>query len=140
MTRASRCNALLTLAAALAFLAAGCGSSSDCTLTPDLATTPAPCTLPPQTSVVVKVQWCNCGAVTVCKVTNESSSGIFQLEPQVNSCDASCPINPTGCAGESVACTFQSPDVGSYHLYVISGQGFEDVSMTVMDGANSTCG
>ena len=139
MTRASRCNALLTLAAALAFLAAGCGSSSDCTLTPELARAPTSCMLPPLTAVVVNVRWCNCGAATVCKVTDEGS-GIFELEPQVNSCDASCPANPNNCPFDSVQCTFQSPDSGNnYHLYVISGQSYADVPMTVTGGAPSTC-
>jgi len=139
MTRARHCTAVLILAA-VAYLGTGCGSSNDCTITPDLASIPGPCTLPPQTTVTVNVQWCNCGAATVCKVTDEGQ-GVFQLEPQVNSCDASCPANPTGCPSDFVPCIFQSPNVGNdYHLYLISGESFQSVPMTIASGVSSTCG
>ncbi|HET6413575.1 MAG TPA: hypothetical protein VFG53_16060 [Anaeromyxobacter sp.] len=140
MTGTRHCTAVLVLAA-LAYLGTGCGSNNDCTITPDLATpNPQTCTLPPQMTVTVNVRWCNCGAATVCKVTDEGQ-GIFQLEPQVNSCDASCPANPAGCPSDFVQCIFQSPNVaGDYQLYLISGESFKSVPMTIVSGVSSSCG
>jgi hypothetical protein len=118
---------------------AGCGSNSDCNLTPEVNRAPSSCALAPSTTVTVNVGWCSCGASTTCDVTFNSDAGVFQLEPKVSSCDASCPSNPTGCDVNTVPCTFTTPASGSYHLYVISGTTFQSVPLSI-GGGNDTCG
>lgn len=140
MTRAIRSAAFLAVFAAGAFVAAGCGSSSsDCNVTPDIATHPSSCPLAPSTTVTVNANWCSCGTSITCDVVN-AGGGVFQLEPKVASCDASCPANPSGCPVDAVQCVFDTPAAeGTYHLYFISGSGFEDVTMTVASGQGTTC-
>jgi hypothetical protein len=138
MPRADRNALLLALLAAGVLLGGGC-AGNDCTLTPDLNQAPGSCTLAPDTHVTVNVRWCSCGATTVCDVI-DAGGGVFQLEPKVNSCDASCPPNPTDCPWDSVPCSFTTPvSTGPYHLYVIDGQTYQDVPLTVSGGGGASC-
>jgi hypothetical protein len=120
---------------------AGCGSNSDCNLTPEVrsSTLPSSCELAPSSTVTVNVHWCSCGASTACDVTFDSGAGVYQLEPKVSSCDASCPPNPSSCPVDTVPCTFTTQSPGSYHLYVISGSSFVNVPLSI-GGGNDTCG
>lgn len=137
MTRAFRNAAFLAALAAGVLLAPGCQQSNDCNLTPDVNHAPTSCTLAPSSTVTVNVKWCSCGASTTCDVVN-AGGGVFQLEPKVNSCDASCPPNPTTCPFDSVQCVFTTPASGSYNLYVISGQTFVNVPLNI-GGSDLTC-
>jgi hypothetical protein len=138
MTRASRNALLLALLAAGVAIGTGCAGSG-CTLTPDVGHAPSSCALAPDTSVTVSVLWCTCSATTVCNVTDEGG-GAFQLEPMVNaSCDGSCEPNPASCPTDNVQCNFTTPGAGTYHLYIISGQGSVDVPMYVSDGGGASC-
>jgi len=137
MIRAIRNVAFFVVLAAGALLASGCGSSSDCNLTPDVSTHPSSCTFAPATTVTVSARWCSCGSSVTCDVVN-AGGGVFQLEPKVNSCDASCPPNPTDCPTDAVQCVFTTPGEGSYNLYFISGSSFESVPMTVDNSSGLT--
>lgn len=119
-----------------AVLAGGCGPA-DCNATPLLSQAPGSCTLAPSSDVTVRVRWCSCGASTVCEVTY--ADGVYQLDPKVNSCDASCPSNPTSCDYDTVPCTFTTPASGSFNLYVIDGSTFESVPLSI-GGSSTLCG
>ena len=137
MTRADRKIPFLALLAAASVLGAGC--ASECTLTPDVGHAPASCPLRPSTDVTVYVHWCRGSAATVCNVTDEGG-GVFQLEPMVaTSCDGSCESNPASCPTDSVACSFTTPGAGNYNLYIIRGQGFGSVPMTVSSAGGTSC-
>ena len=138
MTRASRNAAFLAVLAVGAFVAAGCGSnSSDCNITPDVATHPSSCTLAPSTTVTVNARWCSCSASTTCEVVN-AGGGVIQLEPKVSTCDATCETNPASCNANAVPCVFTTPPAGDYNLYFISGSSFESVPLHV-SGSGTTC-
>jgi hypothetical protein len=139
MNRAIRSVTLFAALATGALLAPGCGTNSDCNITPDVASHPNSCTLRPQSTVTVNARWCSCNATTTCDVV-DAGGGVFQLEPKVASCDASCEPNPTSCATDSVQCVFTTPGEGDYFLYFISGSGSETVPLHV-DGSsvNTTC-
>jgi hypothetical protein len=138
MTRAFRTATFLAVLAAGVVLAPGCGSNSDCNITPDIATHPGACTLPPNTTVTVNARWCSCSATTTCEVV-DAGGGVFQLEPKVASCDATCQTNPTSCDSNPVQCVFTTPAPGSYFLYFISGSGSDNIQLTVASGAASSC-
>jgi hypothetical protein len=139
MTRANRYAAVLVVLAAGLVLGVGCGTQSGCAnVTPDVNQAPTSCSLLPSTPVTVSVRWCTCGASVTCDALPESG-GVIQLEPKVSSCDASCPANPTACPFDSVTCSFTSPAAGSYNLYVISGQSFQSVPLTVSDSGSASC-
>ncbi len=139
MIRAIRNVAFFVVLTAGALLAAGCGSSSDCNVTPDINSNPDSCTLAPNTTVTVNAKWCSCGSSVTCDVVN-AGGGVFQLEPKVASCDASCPPNPTSCPVDSVQCVFTTPAEGDYFLYFISGSSSVNVPMHVSGSGTTTCG
>lgn len=138
MTRAIRNAALIAVLAAGAFLAPGCGSNSDCNVTPDVASHPNTCTLAPNTTVTVSARWCSCSASTTCDVV-DAGGGVFQLEPKVSSCDASCESNPASCSSDRVDCVFNTPGEGDYFLYFISGSGSENVPLHVSGSGGASC-
>jgi hypothetical protein len=138
MTRANQSTYALIAAAGLA-LATGCASSSDCSVTPEVNRAPDSCSLAPDQPVTVNVRWCDCGAAATCNARLEGG-GIIQLEPQVSSCDASCPINSGSCPFDTVPCTFTIPGAASFSsLYVISGQSFVVVQLEVVSGGDTVC-
>lgn len=139
MTRANRNLAVLALVAAGAFLAAGCGSNSDCNVMPDLRTAPSACSFPADSTVTVKVRWCSCSSSIECVVTNEGM-GQFQAEPKVNACDASCDTSGSSCGVDVVPCVFRTPTSGSsFTLYVRGAQADGTVSFDIA-GSNPSCG
>ncbi len=139
MSRGIRDVAFVVALAASALLAPGCGSNSDCNVTPDINSNPSSCTLAPNTTVTVTANWCSCGSSVTCDVVN-AGGGVFQLEPKVAACDASCPANPTSCPVDSVQCVFTTPGEGDYFLYFISGSSSVNVPMHVSGGFGTTCG
>lgn len=120
----------------------GCGSESDCTLTPPLRDAPDSCAAQPGTTLPVTVNWCTCGDTAIrCDVRNEGG-GVIQLEPVVTSCDASCPSVGTDCPALGVTCQVQIPaaDVPN-HLYIFGADnaaGFKDVPLSI--GSNGCSG
>jgi hypothetical protein len=130
----------LAVVAALAVgaLVAGCGSES-CNITPEVRPDQAPtsCTLRADTDVTVLVGWCDCGAPATCQVTTDG--GAVVLEPRVDSCDASCPANPSGCPLDPVPCHLNLP-AGNYDLHIISGLDFLPADLSVTSGGGSSCG
>lgn len=134
-----RCSTAVVAAIAAGFLAAGCGSDS-CAITPDLRANAAPATCPlqPNSDAIVYVPWCACGATT-CDVTFDAGSGIFQLEPRVDSCDSSCTDNPASCSFDAVPCHLSVPSEGSGYLYVSSGLDAVSIPWSA-SGSLTTCG
>jgi len=131
MTNARKLAVLL----AGALLAAGCGSNTDCTVTPPLERAPASCSAQPGTTLNVAVNWCTCGATEIACDVRDEGGGVIQLEPVITACDASCPSVSTDCPARSVTCQVSVPstDVPD-HLYIFGAQnpeGFVDVPLSV---------
>lgn len=132
---------LAILVAASAF-AVGCGSNNDCTLTPPLSHAPSSCSAKPGTTLDVSVNWCTCNSDVVCEV-QDVGGGVIQLEPKVQSCDASCPATSADCPAAAIHCSVPVPSASAtYNLYVFgatNADGFQNVNLQVSGGGSNSC-
>jgi hypothetical protein len=131
-----RCTVVVAAVAA-GVLYAGCGGEDSCSLSPEVRQAPTACVLAPSSRVTVNVGWCSCTATTTCEV-RFGPAGVIELEPKVNSCDATCEDNAGSCPMDSVPCTFDMPDSGYEHIYVYGGLDFRSIDLTI-SGSNTTC-
>lgn len=144
MTLIRRSTAVLAALAAGAFLATGCsGDDTSCALTPPIHDYPPSCALPPETTVEVKIRWCNCGSSVECDV--EYQNGFYLLEPRVTACDAECPGNPASCSLDSeVTCVLTTEPLGAdntYEVQIADASGVRSSTFTVVPtGGVESCG
>jgi hypothetical protein len=118
----------------------GCGPSSECNVTPNLAQAPS-CTLAPDALVTVSARWCSCNATITCDPEPDFGSGLINLQPKVASCDATCEPNPSSCDPDVVQCRFTTPAVsGNYTMYFGTDLGTEQRSLTISAGGGTSCG
>jgi len=118
------------VAAALAFVAAGCGNDKNCNeQTPPISGVPS-CGAVANTPVTVPLHVCpRCdqGTPTCTVDMSQVASHAIELVPLSPVCDAnsSCPIvDPSSCSFAPVNCTFTAPSTtGSYTLVVITPEG-----------------
>ncbi len=139
MTRAFRTATIFALLAGGLVLAPGCGSNSnDCNTLPELASAPNSCSFPANSTVTVQVRWCNCNSTITCDVTDEGS-GVFQAEPKVSACDATCDTSGASCAKDTVDCVFRTPASGTGFSLVVRGASTDDTVPFTIAGGSATC-
>jgi hypothetical protein len=136
---------LLALSAALAVLAAGCGSSNSCTdATPEVSAVPASCTAVAGSSVTMPVHVCpKCDqSFPACDVHPLNGTQLV-LEPVSQVCDpnSSCPVvDPATCPFATLNCTFTAPAAGTYQLVVVTPEGATQRDLVVVASGSTSCG
>jgi hypothetical protein len=135
----------LALSAALAVVAAGCGSNKSCTdATPEVSAVPASCSAVAGASVTVPLHVCpRCDqSFPACDVHPLNGSQLV-LEPVSQVCDpnSSCPlVDPASCPFSTLNCTFTAPGPGTYQLVVVTPEGATQRDLVVVASGSTSCG
>jgi hypothetical protein len=137
----------LTLAAAVALAASGCGDKTCNDATPPVKQVPAACTAIVGQPLPVPINTCpKCDQGTPTCDVRSNGAGRFTLEPVSQVCDpnSSCPIpNLTSCAALATNCTLTAAltagldPAQSYFLDIVTEAGVVTKPLSV--GSSATC-